>query len=83
LCCALLPGAGFNVEEPSANVVMVRVPVSTTNLNAQLLCDVVNVTAGVPPATTLTCITRNHLVADASSDDPFARDIEPRPTDPG
>jgi hypothetical protein len=64
-------------------VVLVRVPVSTTNLNGQVLCDVVNVTAGVPPATTLTCITRAHRVADASSDDPFALDIEPRPTDPG
>lgn len=46
--------------------------------NGVALCDVVSATA-----TEITCRTRPHLVADASSDDPFARNVKAVPVGPG
>jgi len=43
-------GHGFNAEKPKANAVLVRVPTSTTFLNARVICDVINATS-----TTIVC----------------------------
>jgi hypothetical protein len=64
-------------------VVLVSVHTSTTNLNGVVLCDVVEVGEDPTGADVLTCRTRNHNVADASSEDPNARAVQPTPTAPG
>lgn len=73
-----ITGAGFNAQEPSANVVLIPVPVSTTFLNGLVLCDVLNATQ-----TQLTCRTRPHLATDASTGDPMARKVVPSFSAPG
>eukprot|EP00798_Chlamydomonas_sp_ICE-L_P010964 gene10964-17075_t len=70
-----ITGEGFNAQVPSANIVMIRVPVSSTFVNGVAHCDIVSATG-----TQLQCRTRAHLAADASSTDPYARDVQPQAT---
>ncbi|KAG1658049.1 hypothetical protein FOA52_004208 [Chlamydomonas sp. UWO 241] len=71
-----LTGTGFSTV-PGSNLVVVTVPVSTTHPNGVVLCDVVAESAS---ATQLTCITRPHLAADASAEDPHATRVTPTAT---
>eukprot|EP00798_Chlamydomonas_sp_ICE-L_P008885 gene8886-3764_t len=63
-------GDGFNSVDPSGNIVLMEVIVSTTHLNGLVLCDVESATR-----TQLQCRTRAHLAADASSSDPGAKNV--------
>jgi hypothetical protein len=63
-----------------------QVPVSSTFLNSQAICDMANITlaaSGGGGGDSLTCVTRAHLATDASSDDPLAGQLEARDTPPG
>jgi len=62
---------------------MLQVAISTTFLNGLILCDVQNITAGFGALDSLTCRTRPHLAADASSEDAMGRMLEARDTKPG
>jgi hypothetical protein len=79
-----LSGSGFS-SAPGANVVLLRVPPSSTHPSGVVLCDVEGVVGveGGSGASRLTCRTRPHLAADASADDPDARAVEPVATGPG
>jgi hypothetical protein len=59
-------------------VVLLPVPVTTTFLNGLIPCDVLS-----SNTTTITCLTRPHLAADADASDPFARNLQPRASNPG
>lgn len=72
-----ISGSGFS-PVAGENVVFINVPTSTTFLNGIIQC----ITTAVN-ATTLTCVTRPHLAANADASDPFARNLEPVATTPG
>ncbi len=72
-------GYGFSTDGATSNVVLIKVPRSTTFLNALALCDVETVVN----SSQLTCRTRTHLAADASADDPDAKQLMPLSTEPG
>eukprot|EP00798_Chlamydomonas_sp_ICE-L_P031254 gene31253-6400_t len=70
-----ITGQGFNAQDLSANIVMIRVPVSSTFLNGVVLCDIVSASR-----TQLQCRTRSHLAADVVPMDPYARNVQPKAT---
>ncbi|EFJ47178.1 hypothetical protein VOLCADRAFT_92358 [Volvox carteri f. nagariensis] len=72
-----ITGSGFS-QVVSENVVFITVPVSTTFLNGVVQCIATSVTS-----TTLTCKTLPNLAADASANDPFAKQVMPVDTTPG
>jgi hypothetical protein len=82
----LLPpqGAGFPSLPSAATtsgpapLVYLPVPRSSTFPSLAVPCDV---TSSTP--TTITCITRPHLAADASATDPMAMAVQPRPSPAG
>ncbi len=89
-CCAVPPGLhsadrrrppaapagrGFSADAAS-NVVVLRVPPSTTFPQGAVLCDVT-----AASATALTCTSRGHLAANATAEDPLADGVQPDPTD--
>ncbi|GIL53442.1 hypothetical protein Vafri_9024 [Volvox africanus] len=71
-----ITGSGFS-PVVSENVVFMTVPVSTTFLNGVVQCKTVSATT-----TTLMCRTQTNMAADASADDPFAKQVLPVDTTP-
>ncbi|GAX81121.1 hypothetical protein CEUSTIGMA_g8555.t1 [Chlamydomonas eustigma] len=71
-----ITGSGFSTTL-SQNVVLIQVPVSSTFLNGLVLCDVKSATN-----TSVTCVTRPCLSADATSADPNALLVQPTASAP-
>ncbi|GIM05166.1 hypothetical protein Vretimale_9611 [Volvox reticuliferus] len=71
-----ITGSGFS-PVVSENAVFITVPVSTTFLNGVVQCKTVSATA-----TTLMCRTQTNMAADASADDPLAKQVMPVDTTP-